>query len=144
MPLNLVQAVLRCFFTIGRLDGKRGGIPFRAATSVRWIPRRLFSMCLTCFLIVFLSKVQNAVRAKTTGSDQRSRLKNLKLQHFALFNENFEKLFRGRLRVHARNEAEGKKHCVPFLVATSSVATAENGRSNVRVPPSYPRPHLPP
>ena len=66
------------------------------------------------FLIVFLSKVQNAVRAKTTGSDQRSRLKNLKLQHSALFNENFEKLFRGRLRVHARNEAEGKKHSMPF------------------------------
>ena len=84
------------------------------------------------------------MRAKTTGSDQRSRLKNLKLQHFALFNENFEKLFRGRLRVHARNEAEGKKHCVPFLVAASRVATAENGRSNVRVPPTSPRPHLPP
>ena len=55
----------------------------------------IFDVPYMFFLIVFLSKVQNAVRAKTTGSDQRSRLKNLKLQHFALFNENFEKLFRG-------------------------------------------------
>ena len=85
----------------------------------------IFDVPYMFFLIVFLSKVQNAVRAKTTGSDQRSRLKNLKLQHFALFNENFEKLFRGRLRVHARNEAEGKKHCVPFWFWLQQVASRQ-------------------